>query len=98
MKAANSETCFGKRGERHQAIIEHNLFSYPYSFFTNVQFPLLKVVVLYFDKLAMLEIQRGDMLLLSRLSHMGYKDLKSLRRTRWIIPMKIIQPTTKLKF
>ncbi len=48
--------------------------------------------------LNMVVIQLGDMLLVSRLGHIGHVDLKSLRRTRWIITMKIIQPPTKLKF
>ena len=34
---------------------EHNLFSYPYGSFTNVQTPLLKVAALYFDKLVLLD-------------------------------------------
>ncbi len=35
---------------------EHNLFHYPYSSFTNTQLPLLKVAVLYFDKLVILDL------------------------------------------
>jgi len=34
---------------------EHNLFYYPYAFFTNAQLPLLKVAALYFDKPAILD-------------------------------------------
>lgn len=34
---------------------EHNLFFYPYPSFTNAQPPLLKVLVLYFDKLLILD-------------------------------------------
>ena len=34
---------------------EHNLFSYPYASFMNVQPPMLKVAALYFDKLVLLD-------------------------------------------
>ncbi len=34
---------------------EHNLFHYPYAFFTNAQLPLLEVAALYFDKLVILD-------------------------------------------
>ena len=36
-------------------MIEHNLFYYPYASFTNAQLPLLKVAVLNFDKLVILD-------------------------------------------
>src|SRR5215208_7201823 len=34
---------------------EHNLFYYPYASFTNIRLPLLKVAVVYFDKLIILD-------------------------------------------
>lgn len=34
---------------------DHNLFYYPYAFFTNAQLPLLKMAALYFDKLVILD-------------------------------------------
>jgi hypothetical protein len=34
---------------------DHNLFYYPYAFFTNAQISLLKVAALYFDKLVVLD-------------------------------------------
>jgi len=34
---------------------EHNLFYYPYAFFTNALFPLLKVAAPYFDKPVLLD-------------------------------------------
>jgi hypothetical protein len=36
-------------------MIGHNLFYAPYSSFTNAQLPLLKVAVLYFDQLVILD-------------------------------------------
>ncbi|MGH7800540.1 MAG: hypothetical protein ACREOW_07915 [Thermodesulfobacteriota bacterium] len=36
-------------------MIQYNLFYYPYSSFTNAQLPLLKLAVLYFDKLVILD-------------------------------------------
>ncbi len=34
---------------------EHNLFYYPYASFMNAQLPLLKVAVLWFDRLVILD-------------------------------------------
>lgn len=34
---------------------DHNLFYYPYASFTNAQLPLLKVAVVWFDKLVILD-------------------------------------------
>jgi len=34
---------------------EHTLFYYPYASFTNAQLPLLKVAVVWFDKLVILD-------------------------------------------
>ncbi len=42
-------------GDKAGEMTGHSLFYYPYTSFTNVQLPVLKMAALYFDKLLILD-------------------------------------------